>query len=70
MKLAMALIHRGTARSLTNDARSAEIGSETGHDRSEELGQIEYQGEQVYGTMTHNVLPSWMIIDQLTPLAT
>jgi hypothetical protein len=34
---------------------------------SEELGQIEYQGEQVYRTLTQNTFASRMIIDQLTP---
>jgi hypothetical protein len=34
----------------------------------EELGRIEWQGEQVYRTLAHNALGSWVIIDQLTPL--
>jgi hypothetical protein len=34
----------------------------------EELGQIEWQGEQVYRTLAHNALASMMIIDQLMPL--
>jgi hypothetical protein len=33
----------------------------------EEIGQIEYQGEQVYRTPAHNALASRMLIDQLTP---
>jgi hypothetical protein len=33
-----------------------------------ELDRIEYQGEQVYCTPTHNTLASRMIVDQLTPL--
>jgi hypothetical protein len=34
----------------------------------EELGQNEYQGEQVFCTSAHNALTSWMIIDKLVPL--
>jgi hypothetical protein len=34
----------------------------------EEIGQIEWQGEQVYRTPAHNALASRVIIDQLTPL--
>jgi hypothetical protein len=34
----------------------------------EEIGRIEWQGEQVYRTATHNALASKVIIDQLTPL--
>jgi hypothetical protein len=33
----------------------------------EEIGQIEYQGEQVYRTLAQNALVSRMLIDQLTP---
>jgi hypothetical protein len=33
----------------------------------EEIGRIEYQGEQVYRTPTHNALASRMLIDQITP---
>jgi hypothetical protein len=33
----------------------------------EEIGWIEYQGEQVYRTPTHNALASRMLINQLTP---
>jgi hypothetical protein len=33
----------------------------------EEIGQIEYHGEQVYRTPTHNALASRMLINQLTP---
>jgi hypothetical protein len=33
----------------------------------EEIGQIKYQGEQVYHTPAHNALASRMVIDQLTP---
>jgi hypothetical protein len=33
----------------------------------EEIGQIEYQGEQVYYMPAHNALASRMLIDQLTP---
>jgi hypothetical protein len=31
------------------------------------MGQIEYQGEQVYRTPVQNALASRMLIDQLTP---
>jgi hypothetical protein len=31
------------------------------------MGWIEYQGEQVYCTLTQNALASRMLIDQLTP---
>jgi hypothetical protein len=31
------------------------------------MGWIEYQGEQVYCTLTQNTLVSRMLIDQLTP---
>jgi hypothetical protein len=34
----------------------------------EEISRIEYQGEQVYHTLAHNVLALRMIIDQLAPL--
>jgi hypothetical protein len=34
----------------------------------EEIGQIEWHGEQVYRTPAHNALASRVIIDQLTPL--
>jgi hypothetical protein len=33
----------------------------------EEIGRIEYQGEQVYRTLTHNALAPRMLINQLTP---
>jgi hypothetical protein len=34
----------------------------------EELGRIQYQGEQVFRTPAHNALTSRMIVDQLAPL--
>jgi hypothetical protein len=34
----------------------------------EELGRIEWQGEQVYCTQSHIVLASMMIVKQLMPL--
>jgi hypothetical protein len=34
----------------------------------EELGRIEWQGEQVYRTQAHIVLASVMIVKQLMPL--
>jgi hypothetical protein len=33
----------------------------------EEIGQVEYQGEQVYRTPAHNALASKMLVDQITP---
>jgi hypothetical protein len=34
----------------------------------EEIGQIEWQGEQVYHTPAHNALASQVIVNKLTPL--
>jgi hypothetical protein len=34
----------------------------------EEIGRIEWQGEQIYNTPTRNTVSSWVVLDQLTPL--
>jgi hypothetical protein len=33
----------------------------------EDIGRVEYQGEQVYRTSAHNALASRMLIDYITP---
>jgi hypothetical protein len=33
----------------------------------EEIGQVEYQGEQVYHMPTHNALASRVLVNQITP---
>jgi hypothetical protein len=34
----------------------------------EEIGRIEWQGEQIYNTPTRNTVSSRVVLDQLTPL--
>jgi hypothetical protein len=68
MSIGMELLRGDTTQNSTHYAIPTEIDFSTGHDQSvKKIGRVEYQGEQVYRTSTHNALALKMLVDQIAP---